>query len=272
MGDRLTVARAALHLWEEPCLSGKNGAGTVFFSGCALGCVFCQNAEISQCGFGKELTVRQLADVFLQLQDQGAHNLDLVTPTHFAPWIAEALRLAKPQLNIPVVYNSGGYDSLEALREMEGLVEIYLPDFKYKDATMAARYSDAPDYFEAAQQALTEMYRQTGPVQWDEQGLLKRGVLVRHMILPGGRKDSMAVLDALAALLPVDKILLSLMSQYTPCHRAKEFTEINRRITTFEAESVQEHALKLGFSGYAQQRSAADTAFTPSFDLTGLPR
>lgn len=270
MGARIQVAQAALHTGEEPCLCGERGAGAVFFSGCALHCVFCQNAEISQGGFGREISTARLAEIFLRLQDEGAQTLDLVSPTHFAPQIARALERAKPRLRIPVVYNSGGYDSLEALKMMEGLVEIYLPDLKYKDAALAARYSGAADYFEVAQAAVQEMYRQTGPVQWGESGVLQRGLMVRHLLLPGCRKDSMAVLEALSHLVPPKRILLSLMSQYTPCYHAAAYKEIDRRVTDFEIDSVRDYAVQLGFEGYGQARSAASAGYTPAFDLTGV--
>ena len=270
MGARIQVARAALHTGEEPCLCGERGAGAVFFSGCALHCVFCQNAEISQGGFGREISTARLAEIFLRLQDEGAQTLDLVSPTHFAPQIARALERAKPRLRIPVVYNSGGYDSLEALKMMEGLVEIYLPDLKYKDAALAARYLGAADYFEVAQEAVQEMYRQTGPVQWGESGVLQRGLMVRHLLLPGCRKDSMAVLEALSHLVPPKRILLSLMSQYTPCYHAAAYKEIDRRVTDFEIDSVRDYAVRLGFEGYGQARSAADSRYTPAFELTGV--
>ncbi len=270
MGARIQVARAALHTGEEPCLCGARGAGAVFFSGCALHCVFCQNAEISQGGFGRAISTARLSEIFLRLQDEGAQTLDLVSPTHFAPQIARALERAKPRLRIPVVYNSGGYDSLEALRMMEGLVEIYLPDLKYKDAALAARYSGAADYFEVAQAAVQEMYRQAGPVQRGESGVLQRGLMVRHLLLPGCRKDSMAVLEALSRLVPPKRILLSLMSQYTPCYRAAAYKEIDRRVTDFEIDSVREYAVQLGFEGYGQARSAASAGYTPAFDLTGV--
>ena len=270
MGARLRVARAALHTGEEPCLCGERGAGAVFFSGCALHCVFCQNAEISQRGFGKEIGTAQLAEIFLRLQDEGAQTLDLVSPTHFAPQIARALERAKPRLRIPVVYNSNGYDSPEALGMMDGLVEIYLPDLKYKDAALSKAYSGAADYFDVAQAAIQEMYRQTGPLQWGANGVLQRGLMVRLLLLPGCRKDSMAVLEALSRLAPPRHILLSLMSQYTPCYRAAAYKEIDRRVTDFEIDSVRDYAVRLGFEGYGQARSAADSRYTPAFDLTGV--
>ena len=270
MGARIQVARAALHTGEEPCLCGERGAGAVFFSGCALHCVFCQNAEISQGGFGREISTAQLAEIFLRLQDEGAQTLDLVSPTHFAPQIARALERAKPRLRIPVVYNSNGYDSPEALGMMDGLVEIYLPDLKYKDAALSKAYSGAADYFDVAQAAIQEMYRQTGPLQWGANGVLQRGLMVRHLLLPGCRKDSMAVLEALSRLAPPRHILLSLMSQYTPCYRAAAYKEIDRRVTDFEIDSVRDYAVRLGFEGYGQARSAADSRYTPAFDLTGV--
>lgn len=270
MGDEMTVARAALHAWEEPCISGTRGSGAIFFSGCALGCLFCQNAEISTQGKGQTVSVARLSALFLRLQAEGAHNINLVNPTHFAPWIAEALKIAKPALRIPVVYNTGGYDSAEALEEMRGLVDVYLPDFKYVDPGLSAAYSGAADYFAVASRAIQEMYRQVGPVQRDKDGLLQKGVLIRHLLLPGCRKDAMAVIDHIKSALPVDKILFSLMSQYTPCDRAVGHAQLGRRVTTFEYDSVLAHAQQAGLCGYGQARSAATTAYTPAFDGTGL--
>ena len=244
----------------------------MFFSGCVLGCVFCQNAEISQKHYGKAVSAERLSEIFLELQAQGAHNINLVSAAQFAPQAAKALEKAKPKLKIPVVYNTGGYESCETLKAMEGLVDVYLPDLKYKDAALSRAYSGAADYFEVASRAVCEMYRQVGPVRLEENGMMTRGVLVRHLLLPGCRKDAMAVIDFLCRALPADKILLSLMSQYTPCYKAVGDQKIGRRVTTFEAESVREYAVSRGLSGFSQDRSAATGEYIPAFDLTGVTR
>ena len=266
------VARAALHFYEEPPISGKRGSGTVFFSGCSLRCVFCQNRAIRPTESGRKLTERELASVFLALQKEGAHNINLVTPTHYADRIAEALRLAKPQLTVPVVYNCGGYERVETLRMLEGLIDIYLPDFKYISPEMAGAYSAAPDYADFATAALAEMYRQAGAVAFDDDGMMRRGVMVRHLVLPGGRKDSMAVLDRIAATVPVDGIRLSLMRQYTPDFCPEEAPDVlKRRVTSFEYDSVMRHATALGFEGFFQTKEAVGKEYTPDFSSPVLP-
>ena len=214
-GNQVRVARAALHFWEEPCISGQNGSGTVFFSGCPLRCCFCQNGKISAGNFGKEISVNRLAEIFLMLQAQGAHNINLVNPTHYLPWVRDALQLAR--LRVPVVWNSGGYERAEALRAMEGLVDIYLPDLKYAGSVRAERYSGASDYWAAATKAIREMHRQTGKPVWDASGLLRKGVVIRHLVLPKGVQDAAAVLDWIAGTFLPGEVLVSLMSQYTPC-------------------------------------------------------
>ena len=265
----LRIARAALHPFEEPPISGTRGSGTVFFCGCSLRCEFCQNKVISRAASdGRTVTPAELAEIFLSLAAQGAHNINLVTPTHFADGIREALILAKPRLSIPVVYNSSGYERVETLRTLEGLVDIYLPDFKYASPTLAEQYSSAPDYASVAEAALSEMFRQVGPCECSPEGLLQKGVMVRHLVLPSARRDSIAVLDRLAALLPRDKIFLSLMSQYTP-----EFAldsphrELHRRLTAFEYDTVLAHAEKLGFLGFMQDRASASAKYTPEFEV-----
>lgn len=268
MGADPVVARAALHRWEEPCISGTRGSGTVFFAGCSLKCVFCQNYEISTLkSVGKTVGVRELAGIFSRLAEQGAHNINLVNPTHFAAPIAEALRLQKPP--VPVVYNSGGYESLETLRMLEGLVDIYLPDFKYAENSLARELSAAPDYTERAQEAVLEMARQTGPAVLDGDGVMQKGTIVRHLILPGHTKNSIAALDWLAQNLP-QGVLVSLMAQYVPCGRAAEYPEINRRITAREYRKVEEHLFSLGLDGFVQELSSAKQAFIPPFDLEGV--
>jgi len=261
------VARAALHFWEEPPISGTRGAGTVFFSGCNLRCVFCQNSSISQAGFGKPVTGERLREIFRALIVQGAHNIDLVTPTHFTHAILEAL--SEP-LGVPVVWNSGGYESAETLQKLEGRVQIYLPDLKYLSSERAARYSTAPDYPAVATAAIREMFRQTGPCQFDGEGLLKRGVLIRHLLLPGGVSEAKAVMDWVAGTFPRGSVYFSLMSQYTPLGRAADFPEIDRRLRKSEIRAAQEYMAALDLPGYTQEETAADEAYVPAFDLTGV--
>lgn len=270
-GPVLKVARAALHQWEEPCISGSRGSGTVFFSGCTLKCCFCQNYQISCEGHGKEISVERLRDIFWELQDQGAHNINLVTATQYLPLVLKALDLAKPRLAIPVVYNCGGYERVETIRELKGYVDIYLPDLKYKSPELSAKYSGAADYFAVASQAIQAMTEQTGPLVWDQDGLLKRGVIVRHMVLPGAREDSVSLLQWMAKELPRDSFLISVMSQYTPFYKSSEHREINRRLTSFEYNKVVDAALSLGLDqGFMQQRSSAKEEYTPPFDLEGV--
>lgn len=268
------AARAALHQWEEPCISGIRGSGTVFFSGCTLRCCFCQNHEISSGGFGMDLTAKRLGDIFLELEAQGAHNINLVTPTQYLPSILKALDLVKHRLSIPVVYNCGGYERPETIDALNGYVDIYLPDLKYKSTVLSARYSQAPDYFYWASQAIPAMIRQTGaPVFSQEDGcqLLKKGVILRHMILPGQKEDSKALLDWIADTLPKGQFLISLMSQYTPFYRSQEFPEINRRITTYEYNQVLDYAISRNLTdGYMQKKSSAREEYTPPFQLQGL--
>lgn len=260
------LARAALHQWEEPCLSGTSGAGTVFFSGCALGCVFCQNDAISRKNFGKPVTIARLREIFHELIAQGAHNIDLVSPTHFSHAVREAL--AEP-LPVPVVWNSGGYDSVETLRTLEGKIDVYLPDLKYLSPDRAARYSGAADYPETAKAAIAEMFRQVGPPVFED-GLLKRGVLIRHLLLPVGLNEARAVMDWVAETFPDGAVLFSLMSQYVPLGRAVAFPEIDRRLRGSEVRAAQAYMSALGLAGYTQERSAADGGYVPGFDLTGV--
>ena len=266
-GSLPKVARAAKHHWEEPCISGTEGSGTVFFSGCTLGCVFCQNREISRGGTGREVTVEHLADIFKRLEGQGVHNLNLVTPTHFTPQILQALELAKP--TVPIVMNCGGYERVETLLQWEGKVQVYLPDLKYFSTELSAKYSAAPDYFAVASKAILEMHRQQPQLVW-EGDLLKSGLIIRHLVLPGCMKDSLKVLDFLDKNLPKDSFLLSLMSQYTPTENCKQFPEINRRVTTYEYRKVADRAAELGFSGFAQDRRSAKEEYTPPFNLEGV--
>ena len=267
MPETPVVARAALHMWEEPPLSGTRGAGTVFFSGCSLGCVFCQNESISHENFGKPITVERLREIFHELIGQGAHNIDLVNPTHFAHVVRAALEEPLP---VPVVWNSGGYDRVETLRAMEGKVDIYLPDLKYTRSETAARYSDAPDYPEVAKAAILEMFRQTGPCVYDEDGLLKKGVIIRHLILPGRLSEAKEVMDWVAETFPKGAVLFSLMSQYTPWGRAGEFPEINRTLRASERRNAQAYMAALELDGFAQDSESVGSGFIPAFDLTGV--
>ena len=266
-GSLAKVARAAKHHWEEPCISGTQGSGTVFFSGCTLGCVFCQNREISRGGTGREVTPEHLADIFRRLEAQGVHNLNLVTPVHFTQQILQAFQLYRPA--VPVVMNTGGYERIETLRLWEGKVDIYLPDLKYVSRELSGKYSAAPDYFEKASAAILEMHRQQPKLVW-EGDLLKKGLIVRHLVLPGCVQDSLDVLDFLDKNLPKDSFLLSLMSQYTPTEACAACKEINRRLTTYEYRKVADRAAELGFAGFAQDRRSAKKEYTPPFDLEGL--
>ena len=266
MGLSPKIARAALHRWEEPCISGKNGSGAIFFSGCGLQCVFCQNEEISFKKQGKTVTPERLAEIFRELVTQGAHNINLVTASHFVEAVLEALRRYRPP--VPVVYNSSGYETLETLRRLEGWVDIYLPDLKYVRPEVSARYSGASDYFQYASAAVKEMARQTGPSVFDENGMLQKGTLVRHLILPGNTRNSIEVLDWLKENLPNTQV--SLMAQYVPCGRAAEYPEINRPITRREYQKVLDHLFFLGLDGYVQERAAARKAYIPAFSLEGV--
>lgn len=278
-GAKLRAAKAMIHQGEEPCLlgeegSGRYGAGAIFFTGCNLRCVFCQNFEISWEQQGKEISTERLGQIMLELQEQGAACIDLVTPTPYLVQIKGALEAVKAKLVIPVVYNCGGYEEPVALQQLEGLIDIYLPDLKYYDKAIASKYSGCADYFEKATAALQEMFRQVGPVEFDEKGQLKKGLLVRHLVLPGAYKDSMKLMDWLGEVFPQGSIRISLMSQYTPFGRVlsepERFKELNRRVTTFEYNKVIDRALEKGLDGYSQQRSSSTMALRPDFDGAGL--
>lgn len=264
VGADAYVAKTMLHIWEEPPISGARGSGAIFFSGCSLGCVFCQNKKISRGKVGNRVSERELADMMLSLEDAGAHNINLVTPMHFAPTASHALEIAKPKLSVPIVCNTGGYDKVETLRMLDGLVDVYLPDLKYFSSEISEKYSSAPDYFEVASAAIEEMYRQVGAYT-EHDGLAERGLIVRHLVLPGERADSKKVLDALAGLVPVKDIRLSLMGQYTPDFYDGAEKNLRRRITTFEYNSVLEYAISLGYDGFFQERGSADKKYTPEF-------
>ncbi len=268
----LKAARASLHMWEEPCISGTAGSGTVFFSGCNLRCVFCQNYHIALGEAGREISTKHLAEIFLSLQAQGANNINLVTPTHFVPQILLALQSAKEHgLTIPIVYNSSGYESTETLRLLEGYVDIYLPDFKYMDPALSLKYSHAQDYFTKAKESLAEMVRQAGsPVFDPATGLMKRGVIVRHLLLPGHTKDSKKILRYLHTTYG-NQIFISIMNQYTPLPQVKELPELNRRVSPAEYERVLDFALRIGIeNGFFQEGETASDSFIPEFDERGL--
>ena len=267
MPETPVCARAALHHWEEPPISGTNGSGTIFFSGCSLGCVFCQNESISHRDFGRAVSVERLREICLELIAQGAHNINFVNPTHYAHVVRQVLE--KP-LPVPVVWNSGGYDRVDTLRRLEGRVQIYLPDLKYLDGDTAGRCSDAPDYPQIAQAAIWEMYRQTGPCQLDERGRLTRGVVIRHLILPGQVGQAKGVMDWVAHTFPRGAVLFSLMSQYTPWGDLRGMPELNRRLRRGEMTSAISYMRNLGLAGFCQERTSAREEYTPPFDLTGL--
>ncbi len=270
----LVVARAALHMWEEPCISGEEGSGTVFFSGCAMGCSYCQNYNIARGLAGKVITTRRLSEIFLELQAKKANNINLVTPSHYVPQIIEAIRLAKGNgLAIPIVYNSSGYEKVETLRMLEGYIDIYLPDLKYKDREPARRYSNCPDYFEYASEAISEMVRQVGEPEFeqgDENALMKKGVIVRHLTLPGYLEDSKNIIKYLYGTFG-DTIYISVMNQYTPMGLALKDPILGRRITEEEYEELIDYAIGIGVEkGFIQEGDTASESFIPEFNGEGV--
>lgn len=263
--DKIKIARAELHHWEEPCISGKNGSGAVFFSGCTLRCCYCQNHEISHEGKGYFVGENELADIFLKLRDKGAHNINLVSPTPFIPGVIKALEKVKDKLNLPIIFNCGGYENLETLKMLDGIIDVYLPDIKYFSDEYASKYSSCRNYFNTALSAVKEMLRQTGRPLFDENGLIKKGVIVRHLVLPTLRRDSEEIIRRLRREFSPDEILISLMSQYTPVYKASEHKEICRRISTFEYNYVLDIVNECGFGGYSQERSASNEIYIPEF-------
>ena len=264
----IKIARAAKHFWEEPPISGTKGSGTVFFSGCSLGCVYCQNYVISHGGQGKIISSERLTEIFDELIASGVHNINLVSPTHYVPQLKKVLTGYKS--TVPVVYNSSGYEKSESLKSLEGLVDIYLPDLKYVRSEKAKRYSDAEDYFTYASKALIEMKRQCGENVFDEKGILKKGMIVRHLILPKNTNGSLEVLRWIYDNLGKETAI-SLMAQYTPCGKIENISELQRKITAREYEKVVDYALSLGFSNiFIQEKTAANEDFIPDFDLTGV--
>jgi len=269
MGLTPRVARAMLHMWEEPCLSGTRGSGAVFFSGCTMGCLFCQNTEISHGGFGRDISIESLAGIFDDLAAQGAHNINLVSPTQFVHAVIPALKMRKNRL--PVIYNTGGYERVETLRALEGHVQIYLPDLKFSSPALAQRICGAPEYFAVATRAIEEMWRQVGAIELDEEGIAQSGLMIRHLVLPGQAEDSKRVLSWIADHLPED-VMVSVMAQYVPYGAAKGDPVFGRRVTEKEFDQVLEHMDKLSLdNGYVQQLDAAEEEYIPDFSLQGVP-
>lgn len=272
--ENLKVARAALHFWEEPCISGDAGSGAVFFSGCPLHCVFCQNENIANGTVGKEISLERLVDIFLELQEKRANNINLVTPGHFVPQIVKALDQAKKEgLTLPVVYNTSSYETVDTIKRLEDYVDIYLPDFKYMSPVLSKKYSHSPDYAEVAKAAIAEMVRQTGKavfVNGDEDNLILRGTIVRHLTLPGCMEDSMQILKYLHETYG-DTIYISIMNQFTPLSNLEKYPELNRRITDEEYETLVDYAIDIGIeNGFIQEGDTAEESFIPAFDCEGV--
>ncbi len=265
-GGKIKIAREALHFWEEPCISGKNGSGTVFFSGCNMKCTFCQNYAISTLNKGYEITVEELSDIFIRLKNKNAHNINLVTPTHFTDKIIKAIDIAKGKgLNIPVIYNSGGYESVEALRKLLGYIDIYIPDMKYFDNKYSVEYSSANDYFNISKAAIEEMYRQVGKCQFDENGIMIKGVIVRHLMLPGLLFDSKKIIDYLYNKYG-KSIYISLMSQYTPMPRCRDIPKLNMKLSKKHYQTMVEYCMEKGMENvFIQDGDSADESFIPEF-------
>lgn len=270
-GAGLVVARAALHMWEEPCISGAEGSGTIFFSGCALGCVYCQNVNIARGLAGKQITIDRLAEIMLELQTQKANNINLVTPSHYVPQIIEAIKTARRSgLQIPIVYNTGSYEKVETLRLLDGYIDIYLPDLKYMAPEPARRYSGCEDYFRYASDAIGEMVRQVGAVEFDEQERMRKGVIVRHLLLPGYLSDSKNIINYLYQTYK-DNIYISIMNQYTPLKSMSAYPELNRKVTDAEYEELVDYAIEIGVeNGFIQEGETASESFIPEFDGEGV--
>lgn len=271
--DSVRLSRAALHMWEEPCISGTSGSGAVFFSGCTLRCVYCQNYHIANSEIGKVVSVERLSEIFLELKAQGANNINLVTPTHFVPQIIQALDQARMQgMNLPVVYNTSGYEKVETLKKLEGYVDIYLPDFKYLDPEHAKKYSAAEDYPEVAKAALAEMVRQTGSPVFDEQGIMKKGVIVRHLLLPGCLRDARRIVAYLYETYG-NQIYMSLMNQYTPLETLdrEKYPELSKKVTKKAYDVLVDYAIDLGVEqAFIQEGETAKESFIPEFSYEGV--
>lgn len=269
--DRVKIARASLHMWEEPPISGDIGSGTVFFSNCNLKCVFCQNHEISQESIGKDITIERLADIFLELQDKNAANINLVTPTHYVPHIIEAIDIARTKgLSIPILYNTNSYDSVETIKLLKGYIDVYLPDFKYFNDKYAIKYSNAPRYEENIIPILKEMYNQVGPVQFDNNGFITKGIIIRHLMLPGLLFDSKKILDKIYSVFQ-DNVYISIMNQYTPMFNASKYPEINKSLNPKHYDALIDYASSIGITkGFIQESGTNSTAYVPNFNFEGI--
>lgn len=267
--DKVKIALASLHYYEEPCISGENGSGTVFFSGCNLNCKFCQNYEISQLGKGIEITIEQLSDIFIKQQEKKANNINLVTPTMYIYQIIEAIKIAKTKgLNIPIIYNSNGYENVETIKKLKGYIDVYLPDFKYYYNDLAKKYSGINNYFENVTQVIQEMYKQVGSPIIDENGIIKKGLIIRHLVLPNNIENSKKVLKWLKENINKE-VYISIMAQYFPCYKAKEIKELNRKLTKEEYRKIEEYVYELDIeNGYMQELGEHEEEYVPNFNLT----
>ncbi|MFL0252181.1 radical SAM protein [Clostridium neuense] len=270
-GENVKISRVSLHNWEEPCISGTKGSGTVFFSNCNLRCVFCQNHTISQEGFGKEVSIERLSEIFLEQQERGAHNINLVTPTHYAYQIVEAIKLSKKNgLSIPILYNSNGYENVETIKMLNGYIDVYLPDLKYFNDKYAIKYSKAPNYFKIASNAIMEMVSQVGAPLFDENNLIKKGVIIRHLMLPGLLFDSKKVIDYIYNTFG-DSVYISIMNQYTPMYDAEKYPEINKPLNPKHYDALIDYSLSIGVkNGFIQETGTNSKEFVPEFDLRGV--
>lgn len=269
--DKIRVARAALHYWEEPCISGDIGSGTVFFSNCTLKCVFCQNYNISQCDYGKEIDIERLSEIFLELQEKGALNINLVTPTHYVAQIVDALDIAKAKgLSLPVIYNSSGYEKVETIKMLKGYIDVYLPDLKYFDTKYSSKYSKAPNYFDYAKEAIKEMVEQVGEPKFNKDGIIEKGVIIRHLMIPGLLFDSKKIIDYVYNTFG-NKVYISIMNQYTPLDNVKEYPEINKPLNQKHYQALIDYALSIGVeNGFIQEEGTDKESFIPLFNFEGV--
>lgn len=269
--DELVVARAALHMWEEPCISGEAGSGTVFFSGCSMGCVYCQNKNIAAARAGKRITIQRLSEIFIELQEEGANNINLVTPSHYVPQIVQGITIARERgLTLPIVYNCSGYEKVETLQLLEGVVSVYLPDFKYMSSDIAKKYSNCSNYFEVTSKAVAEMVRQVEEPEFNQLGMMKKGVIVRHLTLPGYLEDSKNIIKYLYETFG-DTVYISIMNQYTPLPQVEQYPELNRKITQEEYEELVDYAIEIGVeNGFIQEGETALESFIPEFNNEGV--
>ena len=265
--DKIKIALASIHNFEEPCISGTKGSGTVFFSNCNLNCIYCQNYEISQLGKGKEITIHELAEIFLDQQKNNVHNINLVTPTMYALQIIEAIKIAKKQgLNIPIIYNTNGYENIKTIKLLNGLIDVYLPDLKYFSNTIAVKYSNANNYFKIATEAIKEMYNQAGTAKFDEEGIIKKGVIIRHLVLPNHIQNSKNILKWIKENMPED-VYVSVMAQYFPTYKAKEDAYINRKLTKKEYKEIENYLYTLNIeNGYIQELGEHEEEYVPNWE------